>query len=1122
MIGRRCCLTRRYLVVFRREIAAKLLGVKLLEGYTLRDTQCGICGMPMMEFRGMLSCVVCPVLMEKSKSSKTKAAPLSPVQRKTNAIERRWATEANTVAELEEMRKEEIQRAALMKEKEERLQLEAEARARRQLEERQLALAAEAEERRRVQDALEAEERELLELQARQAALDYEGEERMRARATLLRDQEERAAMEAYRVEMLALAKNTNLPLSPVAKDSPRNLSSAPASPRVQAIIAEMEDESYLEEVKTFVEAMRVEDFDDASNLPVETLSPGAALLLRSALYLEEVGAEMSEEEAQFQEARAHAEAIGCQDGRVDRYGSPHPHDSAQLAIPRLDQYASKKAHSADASEESQLREARLYVDAMLMDEVKAAEDALEKEQARIAEAARLEYEEYVAEEARLAEEERKADERWLLEETRRLELLEEKKMMEEACKNESKFREGDGLRKIASVEGRKQRQIELSLEEANRLSLVEAAEEARRMEKHAIAQKKEEEKEAMLAALDKNAIEKQEAAELAMMRAEIALSQASEFRRESLADSIAQAEVEVLEETEAILDAEYKQAIEQAVIDVEMERWDILRTEGRSILTRRMMHGWKLNDENCAGEHCRQSPIVEKDGRVECVVCGGTGNGEDGVYSVDDPQVEEDDQKNETVEESFALPPTEGLHEGHGARVGDDFESKRHLVSQEIGRKMIDGWTLLDLSCPHCVMPLMADGLGGQETCVICGPVALDEGEAPPDDLVQHTVTKEPSVADIIKRHAPKVFEPKVFETVKGDPPESPTVGHRRAESPRSDPPAFFGEDYLSANKVAPAFSTPVHEAASFLPEGVGVDDDLMSVAIAARADEKTEINTDRNQPGIVEFSTDVPDGVDVDDDLMSVVMAAHDDKRMGAETDHRVGTVEFSTDVGADDLSYMTGATSNNSTWRASGIKSTLHGNVKGNSSDGNHADTARKAGAGKLATFLSSAGTATNASSSRLPPRPGSSSQRPPMTPDSSRTKKVIETSSPSNERRGPPRPEEGGERRTKTTSSPKSKSSSKGMLSPTAGPSPRKKSLSVALAELRDRDDESRAESRAETVATEALDAILDRIGECRSVLTSSTDISQQKEMASLIEQLASAAVAVKKMEEMGVY
>lgn len=1072
----------------------------------------------MMEFKGLLSCVVCPVLMEKSKSSTSKAAPTSPVQRKTSAIERRWATEASTVAEREELRKEEDQKAARMKEEEERRQLEAEAQARRQLEERQLALAAEAEERRRIQEALAAEEKEVLELQARQAALDYEGEKRMREMATLLREQEERAAMEAYRSEMLALAKNTNLPTSPVAKESPWNLYSAPTSPRVRAIIAEMEDETYLDEVKTFVEAMRLEDFDDASNLPVEALSPRAALLLRKALYLEEGGAQISEEEAQFQVARAHAEPIGGQDGRGKNIGnaSPPPRSSAQLAIPRLDQNVNKNAHSVDASEESRLREARLYVDAMLMDEVKAAEDALEEEQAKLAEAARLEYEAYVAEEARLAEEERKADEQWLLEETRRLELLEEKKMMEEACKNESKFREGDGLRKIASVEGQKQRQIEQSLEEARRLSLVEAAEEARRLEKHAIAQKKEEEKEALLAALDKDAVEKQEAAELAMMRAEIALSQASDFRKESLADSIAQAEVEVLEETKAILDAEYKQALEQAAVDVEKERWEILRTEGRSILTRRMMHGWKLNDEFCSGEHCRHSPIVEKDGKVECVVCGGTGNGEDGVYTDKNPQDDEDDdddvEKDDNVKQSYAPPPSEGLSRDHGPHVGDDFESKRHLVSQEIGRKMIEGWTLLDLSCPHCVMPLMADGLGGQETCVICGPVALDDGETRPEELFQQSVIKEARVADIIKRHAPKVLE-----TVKGDPPESPIVGYRRAESPRSDPPAFFGDDYLSPNTLAATFSSPGHDIGSFVPKGVGVDDDLMSVAMAARADYKA-IKPDRKQFGVVEFSTNVPDGVDMDDDLLSVVMAAHDDKRMEAETEHRFGTVEFSADMGADDLSHMTGTTANNSTWGASGVKTTLPGSAKGNSLSG----ASTRPGAGKLAAFLSSAGTATNASSSRLPPRPASLSQRPPMTPDSSRTKKGIETSSPSNERRGPPRPEEGGDRRTKTSSSPKALTSPKGMLSPTAGTSPKKKSLSVALAELRDRDDESRAESRAETVATEALDAILDRLGECRSVLTKSTDIAQQKEMASLIEQLASAAVAVKKMEEMGVF
>ena len=85
---------------------------------------------------------------------------------------------------------------------------------------------------------------------------------------------------------------------------------------------------------------------------------------------------------------------------------------------------------------------------------------------------------------------------------------------------------------------------------------------------------------------------------------------------------------------------------------------------------------------------------------------------------------------------------------------------------------------------------------------------------------------------------------------------------------------------------------------------------------------------------------------------------------------------------------------------------------------------------------------------------------------------------------------------------------------------------KKSLAASLAELRDRDDFSAASeglrSRAETVTSEALDVILERIGECKTVLTTSDDVNQQREMAGLIEQLASAAVAVKKLEDMGVY
>ena len=53
-----------------------------------------------------------------------------------------------------------------------------------------------------------------------------------------------------------------------------------------------------------------------------------------------------------------------------------------------------------------------------------------------------------------------------------------------------------------------------------------------------------------------------------------------------------------------------------------------------------------------------------------------------------------------------------------------EDFDVKRRVVSKEIGKRMLKGWTLLDMACPYCVMPLMTDVSGKNEICVLCGPV--------------------------------------------------------------------------------------------------------------------------------------------------------------------------------------------------------------------------------------------------------------------------------------------------------------------------------------------------------------------------------------------------------------
>ena len=64
----------------------------------------------------------------------------------------------------------------------------------------------------------------------------------------------------------------------------------------------------------------------------------------------------------------------------------------------------------------------------------------------------------------------------------------------------------------------------------------------------------------------------------------------------------------------------------------------------------------------------------------------------------------------------------------------------------------------------------------------------------------------------------------------------------------------------------------------------------------------------------------------------------------------------------------------------------------------------------------------------------------------------------------------------------------------------------------------------AQSRAESVASDALDAILSNIEECKASLVSpgaagAQAIATQVEMAGLIEKLTSVAVAVRKLEEM---
>ena len=50
----------------------------MMQGYTLQETQCGKCEMPMMEYKGKVNCVVCPAL---DKAEKKKVTGLADKRR---------------------------------------------------------------------------------------------------------------------------------------------------------------------------------------------------------------------------------------------------------------------------------------------------------------------------------------------------------------------------------------------------------------------------------------------------------------------------------------------------------------------------------------------------------------------------------------------------------------------------------------------------------------------------------------------------------------------------------------------------------------------------------------------------------------------------------------------------------------------------------------------------------------------------------------------------------------------------------------------------------------------------------------------------------------------------------
>jgi uncharacterized Zn finger protein (UPF0148 family) len=324
-----------------------------------------------------------------------------------------------------------------------------------------------------------------------------------------------------------------------------------------------------------------------------------------------------------------------------------------------------------------------------------------------------------------------------VLKETERLQQLEAQQLEQNRTRTS----------RSASISNKYNEELKLQAE----IEKAEKARDAAEFERQRLADEKQALEESnLLSELEKDANKKQREAEEAMGRAKAAIEKVVAVQRKIFAKTIAAGEVSVVAEAEKISRADtedyHERNIKPSASEVCRERWETLRCESKAVRTRRLLSGWTTLPELCRGQECQSSPLITNSEEKECVVCGGCGSGRDGAYA---QMINGDDESEdgcsqiillqETTPSVLSFPTdfagTFSVEEHTTAilsptprkcveEIHKDFERKRNAVSKEIGKKMLQGWILLDLSCPNCVMPLMTDGDGEREICILCGDV--------------------------------------------------------------------------------------------------------------------------------------------------------------------------------------------------------------------------------------------------------------------------------------------------------------------------------------------------------------------------------------------------------------
>lgn len=215
---------------------------------------------------------------------------------------------------------------------------------------------------------------------------------------------------------------------------------------------------------------------------------------------------------------------------------------------------------------------------------------------------------------------------------------------------------------------------------------------------------------------------------------------------------------------------------------------WALRKENSRKNLADHVMRGWSMIPEYCSGRMCNFSPLLQDGDQTHCVICEGSGTGADGAYAKDD-----DNEIDYIDTMSFVEKKEKYETLNNKSKKGVLSSSVRESGSKEVGRRILEGWQLLESPCPVCMNPLMSEFPGAPEVCVFCDPdddVEIGDEDDFRDDASRGSVSITLEIPDDFDASDPAAMSELIQNATRGINPSRSRSRGRDCIPTRRDSP--------------------------------------------------------------------------------------------------------------------------------------------------------------------------------------------------------------------------------------------------------------------------------------------------------------------------------------------